>query len=218
MDLTIDDDCRGLVPNLSLGVILATVCVSWDTPELSSAISKYIHDLQLSVKSQDLAAIPEIIAARHGYRAIGRDQSRYRPSQEALLRRVLQGKGLAKINSVVDVNNLISLRLRHSLGSYDLDQTKGAIKFRIGLKGESYKGIRKETINLEGLPIFADEVGPFGSPTSDSDRAMIRLTTTRVMMAIISFTGKDRLQNHIASAAQLLKVYANARIQETGII
>jgi len=51
MDLTIDDDCRGLVPNLSLGVILATVCVSWDTPELSSAISKYIHDLQLSVKS-----------------------------------------------------------------------------------------------------------------------------------------------------------------------
>jgi DNA/RNA-binding domain of Phe-tRNA-synthetase-like protein len=218
MDLTIGDDLRSLVPNLSLGVILATVCVSWDTPDLLSAISKYIHDLQLSVKSQDLAAIPEIIAARNGYRAIGKDPSRYRPSQEALLRRVLRGKGLAKINSVVDVNNLISLRSRHSLGSYDLDQTKGAIKFRIGLKGESYKGIRKETINFEGLPVFADEVGPFGSPTSDSDRAMIRLTTTRVMMAIISFTGKDRLHNHIASAAELLKVYANARIQETGII
>jgi DNA/RNA-binding domain of Phe-tRNA-synthetase-like protein len=218
MELTIGDDLRTLVPNLSLGVILATVHVSGDTPELSSAISKYIHDLQLSMKLEDLAAIPEIIAARNGYRAIGKDPSRYRPSQEALLRRVMQGKGLFKINSVVDVNNLISLRSRHSLGSYDLDQTKGATKFRIGLKGESYKGIGKETINLEGLPVFADDLGPFGSPTSDSERAMIRLTTTRVMMAIISFAGKDRLHNHITSAAELLKVYANATIQETGII
>ena len=115
---------RRLVPNLSLGVILATVQVSRDPPELSSAISKYIHDLQLSMKSEDLAAIPEIIAARNGYRAIGKDPSRYRPSQEALLRRVMQGKGLFKINSVVDVNNLISLRSRNSLGSYDLDQTR----------------------------------------------------------------------------------------------
>jgi DNA/RNA-binding domain of Phe-tRNA-synthetase-like protein len=130
----------------------------------------------------------------------------------------MQGKGLFKINSVVDVNNLISLRSRHSLGSYDLDQTKGAIKFRIGLKGESYKGIGKETINLEGLPVFADDLGPFGSPTSDSERTMVKLTTTRMMMGIISFVGKDRLHNHITSAAELLKVYANATIQETGTI
>jgi DNA/RNA-binding domain of Phe-tRNA-synthetase-like protein len=218
MELTIDDDLRALVPNLSLGVILATVHVSRDIPELSSEISKYIHDQQLSMKSEELAAIPEIKAARDGYRAIGKDPSRYRPSQEALLRRLMQGKGLSKINSVVDVNNLISLRSRHSLGSYDLDQTKGAIKFRIGLKGESYKGISKETINLEGLQVFADELGPFGSPTNDSERTMIKLMTTRMMMAIISFAGRDRLHNHITSAAELLKVYANATIQETGTI
>jgi DNA/RNA-binding domain of Phe-tRNA-synthetase-like protein len=218
MELTIDDDLRALVPNLSLGVILATVHVSRDIPELSSEISKYIHDQQLSMKSEELAAIPEIKAARDGYRAIGKDPSRYRPSQEALLRRLMQGKGLSKINSVVDVNNLISLRSRHSLGGYDLDQTKGAIKFRIGLKGESYKGISKETINLEGLQVFADELGPFGSPTNDSERTMIKLMTTRMMMAIISFAGRDRLHNHITSAAELLKVYANATIQETGTI
>ena len=218
MELTIDDDLRALVPNLSLGVIFATLHVRRDIPELSSEISKYIHDLQLSMKSEELAAIPEIKAARDGYRAIGKDPSRYRPSQEALLRRVMQGKGLFKINSVVDVNNLISLRSRHSLGSYDLDQTKGAIKFRIGLKGESYKGIGKEAINLEGLPVFADDLGPFGSPTSDSERTMVKLTTTRTMTVIISFAGKDRLPNHITSATELLKVYANATIHETGTI
>ena len=65
MELTIGDDLRTLVPNLSLGVILATVHVSGDTPELSSEISKYIHDLQASMKSEDLAAIPEIKAARN---------------------------------------------------------------------------------------------------------------------------------------------------------
>jgi DNA/RNA-binding domain of Phe-tRNA-synthetase-like protein len=55
---------------------------------------------------------------------IGKDQSPYRPSQEALLRGVLQGKGLFKINTVVDANNLISFRSQHSVGSYDLDQVK----------------------------------------------------------------------------------------------
>ena len=79
MELTIDDDLRALVPNLSLGVIFATLHVRRDIPELSSEISNYIHDLQLSMKSEDLAAIPEIKAARHGYRAIGKDPSRYRP-------------------------------------------------------------------------------------------------------------------------------------------
>jgi len=55
---------------------------------------------------------------------IGKDPSPYRPSQEALLRGVLQGKGLFKINTVVDANNLISFRSQHSVGSYDLDQVK----------------------------------------------------------------------------------------------
>jgi DNA/RNA-binding domain of Phe-tRNA-synthetase-like protein len=69
------------------------------------------------VKSDDVATIAEIKAVRDGYRAIGKDPSPYRLSQEALLRRVLQGKGLCKINTVVDANSLISLRSRHSVGS-----------------------------------------------------------------------------------------------------
>jgi DNA/RNA-binding domain of Phe-tRNA-synthetase-like protein len=215
MQFTIDDRLRRLVPQLSLGVVIANVNVTQHVPALWNQIDKYIHDLRFSHRIENLSSLPEIRAVRDGYRAIGKDPSRYRPSQEALLRRVLQGKGLFKINSVVDINNLISLQSRHSLGSYDLDQTKGAITFRIGLKGESYKGIGKETINLEGLPVFCDDLGPFGSPTSDSERTMVTLTTTRLLMVIISFTGNGGLDSHIKSATELLKVYANAEIEAT---
>jgi len=215
MQLMIDNDLRRRVPQLSLGVVIGKVNVTKHVPALWSHIDKYIDELRLSLKIEDLTSVPEIKAVRDGYRAIGKDPSRYRPSQQALLRRVLQGKGLFKINSVVDVNNLISLKSRHSLGSYDLDQTKGPITFRIGANGENYKGIGKDTVNLEGLPIFSDELGAFGSPASDSERTMVRLATTRLLMVIISFTGKDGLDNRIKSAAELLKAYANAEIEAT---
>jgi len=215
MQLMIDNDLRRRVPQLSLGVVIGKVNVTKHVPALWSHIDKYIDELRLSLKIEDLTSVPEIKAVRDGYRAIGKDPSRYRPSQQALLRRVLQGKGLFKINSVVDVNNLISLNSRHSLGSYDLDHTKGPITFRIGANGENYKGIGKDTVNLEGLPIFSDELGAFGSPTSDSERTMVRLATTRLLMVIISFTGKDGLDNRIKSAAELLKAYANAEIEAT---
>ena len=83
---------------------------------------------------------------------LGKDLSRYRGSAEALLRRVLSGKGMYKINTVVDINNLVSLKTFHPIGSYDLEKIKAPLTFRAGRPGESYKGIGKEVINVEQLP------------------------------------------------------------------
>ncbi|MDD5013458.1 MAG: phenylalanine--tRNA ligase beta subunit-related protein [Candidatus Pacebacteria bacterium] len=157
---------------------------------------------------------------RDAYRAIGKDPTRYRGSQEALVRRILQGKGLYQINTIVDINNLISLETLHSVGSYNVDNLRPPIVFRIGKQGESYKGIGKEIINIEDLPLFADEAGPFGSPTSDSEKAMITLDTKNVMVVIISFTGQSYLRDNIQRIVDLLCNYAGALREdvEFGII
>jgi len=157
---------------------------------------------------------PQIKAIRDAYRSLGKDPSRYRASQEALFRRILQGKGLFRINTVVDINNLVSLESVHSVGSYDLSQLDFPITFRVGRKGEVYKGIGKEDVNLEGLPILADGNGPFGSPTSDSERAMITTNTRQVMMLIIAFSGSDGLRAHTHRAVQLLSRFAKAPSDE----
>ena len=118
-------------------------------------------------------------AARALYRRFGVDPTRHRPSSEALLRRVQRGKGLPRINSVVDIANVVSLRLQVPVGLYDLALVEGRLELRLGLDGESYPGIGKETVNVAGRICVADALGPCGNPSADSARTMISTATER---------------------------------------
>lgn len=218
--ILIDPQLKKVAPNLVLGVVSTMVQVTKNSPQLWKEINKRIKELQSTFTLASLYNTPQIKALRDAYKIIGKDPTRYRGSQEALIRRILQGKGLYQINTVVDINNLISLETLDSVGSYNIDNLKPPVVFRIGKQGESYKGIGKEIVNVAELPVFTDEAGPFGSPTSDSERAMITLDTKKVMMIIISFTGQDRLRYQLQRTANLLCDYAGAPREqiETAII
>jgi DNA/RNA-binding domain of Phe-tRNA-synthetase-like protein len=127
------------------------------------------------------------------------------------LRRVIAGKGLPRINNVVDVINLVSVESRLPVGLYDLAHAQGDILFRAGRAGETYKGIGKYDLNLEGLPVFCDAVGPHGSPTSDSERTMVTEATRQVVAIIISFGGADSLQRWGQFTTELLQKYASGK-------
>jgi DNA/RNA-binding domain of Phe-tRNA-synthetase-like protein len=152
-----------------------------------------------------------ILATRSAYKALGKDPARYRGSAEALLRRVIAGKGLPRINNVVDIMNLVSVESRLPIGLYDLAHVQGDIVFRAGRAGETYKGIGKYDLNLEGLPVFCDAGGPHGSPTSDSERTMVTEATKRVLSILISFGGTPELTAWADRMGALLKEHASAR-------
>jgi DNA/RNA-binding domain of Phe-tRNA-synthetase-like protein len=161
---------------------------------------------------------PEIQATRTAYKALGKDPARYRGSAEALLRRVIAGKGLPQINAVVDVINLISAESRLPIGLYDLAQVSGDVVFRAGRAGETYKGIGKYDLNLEGLPLFADATGPHGSPTSDSERTMVTERTKRVLAIIVGFGGTEGLEKWGQRMAGLLAKHAGGQDCEVTIV
>jgi DNA/RNA-binding domain of Phe-tRNA-synthetase-like protein len=92
------------------------------------------------------------------------------------------------------------------------------IELRIGAAGESYKGIGKDLINIESLPVFADATGPFGSPTSDSERAMVSLETRKVLMVVFSFTGPEGLDRWLQRAGELLRRYCSGEGIETSLV
>jgi len=119
--------------------------------------------------------------ARQMYAAVGIDPTKTRPSSEALLRRIVQGKGLYRVNSVVDCFNLLSLKFFAPVGLYDVAALQGDIVFRLGREGESYAGIGKDEVHLSGRHCLADALGPFGNPSSDSFRARITLGTKNVL-------------------------------------
>lgn len=217
-EISIQPTLKALVPNLALGCVSARVSIQKHNEALWLEIDQHLAHLAATIKPEQISTVPQIAAMRAAYKALGKDPSRYRGSAEALLRRVLQGKGLYQINSVVDINNLVSLESMNPAGTYDLEKITPPIELRVGAAGESYKGIGKDLINIENLPVFADAAGAFGSPTSDSERAMVRLETRKILMVIFSFTGPEGLEIWVERASELLNRYSGAEGIETSLV
>jgi DNA/RNA-binding domain of Phe-tRNA-synthetase-like protein len=214
-EISIQPALKALVHNLALGCISARVSVEKHNEALWGEIDQHLAHLIATIKPEQINTVPQIAAMRQAYKALGKDPSRYRGSAEALLRRVLSGKGLYQVNSVVDINNLVSLESLNPAGTYDLERITPPIELRIGAAGESYKGIGKDLINIESLPVFADAAGPFGSPTSDSERAMVKLETRKILMVVFSFTGPEGLERWMQRASELLHRYCSGEEIET---
>jgi DNA/RNA-binding domain of Phe-tRNA-synthetase-like protein len=216
--VTIDAELKKKCPAVTLACVTAEVEAGETPVEL---------DAELRASEEKILKLPEpkavlesapILATRAAYKALGKDPARYRGSAEALLRRVIAGKGMPRINSVVDVINLVSVQSRLPIGLYDQTHVEGDIVFRAGRAGETYKGIGKYDLNLEGLPLFADAQGPHGSPTSDSERTMVTPATKRVLAIIISFGGTPSLGKWPETMSGLLEKYAKAKQTSVQII
>jgi DNA/RNA-binding domain of Phe-tRNA-synthetase-like protein len=134
----------------------------------------------------------EITAVRTMYKRVGLDPTKTRPSSEALLRRVRKGDSLPRINSMVDVCNWCSLEFQLPYGLYDAAHIDGDVELRMGLAVESYPGIRKDAVHVDGRIALADRLGPFGNPTSDSARTMVTTATTRAMLIVFAPRDVDR--------------------------
>jgi len=128
--------------------------------------------------------------ARALYRRFDVDPTRHRPSSEALLRRVRRGGGLPRVNSLVDIANVVSLRLQVPVGLYDLDLVEGRLEVRLGLDGESYAGIGKDKVSVSGRICVSDALGPCGNPSGDSARTMITTATERAAWIFFLPVGK----------------------------
>lgn len=153
------------------------------------------------------AQIEGLRPARDLYRRLGVDPTRLRPSSEALLRRVLRDEDLPAINTLVDVSNLCSLEFLLPIGLHDLDAVRGTLTLRRGRTLEGYEAIGKAYHSVEGRLVLADDVGPCGSPTSDSQRTMISASSVRCLMVI--YAPRTYLADRMAEQARL----AAARIQ-----
>lgn len=210
MDIRISTELKEKSSQIVLGCIIANVEYKEHCENLWVEIDVYCKQIESEHKVEEIATFYNVSSSRSAYRACGKDPARYRLSSESLLRRVLKGKGLYKVNNIVDINNLLSLKYHYSIGTYDVSAIKPPVEFRIGLKDEPYEGIGRGELNIENLPIFADSVSAFGSSTSDSERTMINENTKQILMNIISFGGKSDLDLALADAVDLLKRYAGA--------
>jgi DNA/RNA-binding domain of Phe-tRNA-synthetase-like protein len=182
IDVSLTGEMAGKV---RLGVlVLEGVSVREADPALAAEVDAYCAELRAKYGDGKSAEVPGAADARTLYKAVGLDPTKTRPSNEALLRRALKGEPLYRINTLVDALNLGSLRSQLPFGLYDLGQVRPPIVLRRGTAGESYEGIRKGPVHIDGRPVLVDTVGPFGNPTSDSARTLITTATTQALVVV----------------------------------
>ncbi|MCP5105076.1 MAG: hypothetical protein GY950_16935 [bacterium] len=167
------------------------------------ALKAFILDGISAVRESHTKEMPPGFSfSRKFYRAFSVDPTKHRPSSEALWRRIKKGLDFPFVNPFVDLTNFLSLKYQVSYGLYDLDKIEGDIEIVQGGEGDSYQGIRKDMVNLNGRALLRDGRGPFGNPSSDSLRTSTSDETVNLLQ-VIFFHNEDPLKTEIRSLSFL---------------
>lgn len=165
---------------------------------------------------ETLAQQPTVAAVRVLFRQAGCDPTRYRPSSEALLRRVLKGEDLPAIHPAVDVNNLLSIALGVPGCVVDAARVASPFVLRAGRAGERMLSMRGE-LDLEGKPLLEDATGPFGTPITDSERVKIRAEADDVLLVAYLPAGRDLGAEASATLGRLLDATGVGALEAEGL-
>lgn len=211
MEIKFEPIIAEAAPALQVVTIEATVNNSETSDELWNMIERTAADLREVTELSDINKRPGIRATREAYKACGKEPNRYRPSAEALSRRAVKGMELYRINTLVDLINLVSLQSGYSIGGFDADRIEGAVMtLGVGREGEPFEGIGRGELNIAHMPVYRDAVGGVGTPTSDNERTKLSLDTTRLLMCINVYGEEMPIDDTVALTLSLLEKYAEA--------
>ena len=214
MNIIVSQEIEQVCPNFVGAAVEAQVVNSEYCAELWDEIHVLEERFRQELTTESLKELPGIAATRRVYKACGKDPSRYRPASEQLIRRILQGKELYQIDTLVDLVNLASIAYGYSIGGFDADHFVGdTLTLGIGREGEPYEGIGRGMLNIAGLPVYRDAQGGVGTPTSDHERTKMTLQTTHLVVLINGYDGnRQRVADNACFIQDLLKKYCQATV------
>lgn len=218
IQVTIDPRILQACPQARIGLISADVVNGSTSDELWAEIEAAALEVKQRYQLLQINERPAIAATRHLYRSLGKDPSRYRVASEALCRRIVSGKGIYRLATLIDVVNLVSIKSGYAISGLDADCIEGdRLTMGVGRAGEKYHGIGRGLLNIEDMPVYRDARGPIATPTSDEERTKFTLLTTRVQININAFAPEMPLEQAVEWMAALLGKYAQATHVTTGI-
>ena len=193
MQVQVSPEMHSVCPEFVGACITANISNTQYSADLWSEIDTLGAEYRATLTTESLKDMTSIQATRRIYKLCGKDPSRYRPSGVALVRRLLQGKGLYQVDTLVDLINLASMKYGYSIGAFDADKFSGdTLTLGIGKEGEPYEGIGRGMINIAGLPVYRDAIGGVGTPTSDHERTKVSLSTTRLLVLVNGYDGSEQ--------------------------
>ena len=214
-NITTSEEIKLACPIFRGAAVYAEVTNTAFSEGLWKEIDAFTKELTTTTEVDDIKLQPAIAATREAYKRCGKDPSRYRPSAEALRRRLMRGLALYQIDTLVDLINLVSLRTGYSIGGFDADKIQGTdLVLGIGRADEPFEGIGRGVLNIEGLPVYRDLAGGIGTPTSDNERTKMNLGTTHILAIVNGYNGKKGLKEAAEMIQSLLNEYAESDSSE----
>ena len=212
MNIIVSQEIAHVCPQFAGAAVEAYVVNTPYCQPLWDEINALGERLRQQLTTESLKKQPGIAATRRVYKACGKDPSRYRPASEQLIRRMLQGKELYQIDTLVDLVNLASIAYGYSIGGFDADKFVGdTLTLGVGREGEPYEGIGRGMLNIAGLPVYRDAQGGVGTPTSDNERTKMTLETTHLVVLINGYDGdRQRVADNAAFIQSLLRKYCQS--------
>lgn len=209
--ISASDEIRMICPSFRGVAVYVQVTNTAFSEGLWQEINAFNRELTTTTATEDIKLNPSIAATREAYKRCGKDPSRYRPSAEALRRRLMRGLALYQIDTLVDLINLVSLRTGYSIGGFDADKIQGSsLVLGIGKADEPFEAIGRGELNIEGLPVYRDLIGGIGTPTSDHERTKMGLETTHILAIVNGYNGEEGLAQAAQMIQTLLKSYAGS--------
>jgi len=210
MKIIIAPEIARVAPDLRILKVEATVKNSPTSDSLSREIGIAGEIVASSYELSWISHHPAIAATRAAYKSLGKEPNRYRPSAEALYRRIVQGKGLYRVNTLVDLINLLSVSTGYSIGGFDADKIAGdTLALGVGRKGEEFEAIGRGPLNIEFLPVYRDAVSGIGTPTSDCERTKLSEDTTHLLMLVNIYGESVSPEQTIEMTRDLLSRHAS---------
>ncbi len=131
------------------------------SPQLESIVSTVEAEVGATLEGSPAAQLEEVQAWRGAYRAFGVKKTSYRCSVERLLRGLERGRGLPRVNNLVDCYNAVSVRHRMPVGADDLDKIRGSLAFRFARAGDRFVALGDASASndppKDGEVVYADQ-------------------------------------------------------------
>ena len=225
MKLKITNELKKIVPSFKVSCYTFTTLEKNDKENLSNDLTEAFNNIAKEYQEKyilsEVTKIPKLKSTRDGYKMLGKDPSHTRPACEALVRRIIRDGSIYRLGNLIDFGNYLSIKLMKSVCMVDLDKIQGDVTIRIGSDSDYYEGINRGIINVTNLPLYTDEIGPFGNPTSDTIRTAITNDTTNILIMLIHFDDNIEdedemllLLNKYLKITNLTKIYEENNIYD----
>lgn len=202
MSLTIDPPLVNLFPDLHVLVgRVENVTVRSHVAELEGFKGEVIEEIRGSYSLETVKDNLTFRAYRDFFWKIKVDPTKTRPAAEALIRRVLRGRPLPKINSLVDAYNLASMKSEIAFAAFDADELGDSLLMRFAVEGEEFLGIgMAKTVHLTGSEVVIADNGKLVAiyPYRDAEEAKITQKTRNVLFIACGVPGIDEEKLRLA--------------------